>query len=136
MLGTQEHALQVYVDNAVPLLFRGMLYGNAAVYRSIVHQDVHLTEGFDRLGYRRLPVVSACNIQVHEQRPAARFVDLGFDLLALVLKDVSNHDRGTLLSKQSCLRRALSASGPAYQSNLAFKSHFSTSFNIRTFSIS
>ena len=123
MLGPQEHALDVYVDDLVPFLLGGVLDWGSTVYTSVVDKHVELTESVDSSFDGILPLGLDSHVETDEKRVAARLVDLGLDLLALIFKDIANYYGCPLGREQPCLGSTLSICATTDQTYLASESH-------------
>ena len=106
-------------DDAVPELDRGVHDALEADDRRVVDEDVELAVGALGELHGARPVGLLADVELREDRRAARRRDLGDDLLAELAADVAEHDARALAREQPRLRLALAARGARDQGDLA-----------------
>jgi hypothetical protein len=114
--------LDVDGHDAIPVRFRRVLDLRPKENARVVHEHVQLAVRGHGGGHGRPPVHLAGDVQVHVRGPAPRGLDLGLDLLPVLVENVPEHHRRTLTDEQPGLGGALPARTAADQRDLSGES--------------
>ena len=92
VLRQEEHALQIDRQTAVPAFARRVEYGRVGTDARVVHEDVDLSVGLERLPYDLLDLLLVGDVTLDKDRVAALAADLVGGLASRFLAPIDDDD--------------------------------------------